>query len=108
MSKKRFLKVKILLVMLCAFNMAHAQLKTITGTVKDDKGVPLANATVNAKGAKAVKTAADGTFSIAVPAATTSLVVSNTEFKDKTIDITSTTTVDVQLVRNVTELSDVV
>jgi TonB-dependent starch-binding outer membrane protein SusC len=108
MSKKRFLKVKILLVMLCAFNMAHAQLKTITGTVKDEKGAPLANATVNATGAKAVKTAADGTFSIAVPAATTSLIVSNTEFKDKTVDITTATTVDVELTRNVTELSDVV
>jgi TonB-dependent starch-binding outer membrane protein SusC len=107
MLKKRLLKVKILLVMLCAFNIAHAQLKTVTGTVKDEKGTPLANATVSATGAKAVKTAADGTFSISVPPATTSLVVSNAEFKDKTIDITNLTTVEVQLTRNVTELADV-
>lgn len=60
--------------------------KTITGTVTDDKGLPITNASVLVKGTRVgTVTKADGTFSIAVPAGGTTLVISSVDMVEQEI-----------------------
>jgi hypothetical protein len=62
---------KILLVLICTFFLqkSFAQQKVITGKISDEKGIPLAGATVSVKGEKGVAGDNNGAFSISVPAA---------------------------------------
>ncbi|MBI3883617.1 MAG: SusC/RagA family TonB-linked outer membrane protein [Sphingobacteriales bacterium] len=71
--------------MLLLLHVANAQLKTITGVVKDEKGAPVPNANISAKGAKGVQTSDDGTFSISVPASTTTIEISSVGFAKQTV-----------------------
>ena len=76
MLKTRFLHAQMILLMLLFFAAgAFGQQKIITGTIKDDKGNPVAKATVSAKGTKNVLSTSVGTFSITVPTTTTILIV---------------------------------
>jgi len=62
--------------------ISFAQQREITGTVKDNKGVPVANASVIVKGTtKGVATNADGNFSIMVTGSKPVLVISSVGFK---------------------------
>jgi TonB-linked SusC/RagA family outer membrane protein len=110
MSKKRFFKAKTLLTILLLLQVGvYAQLKTITGVVKDDKGAPLPKASITAKGAKkGVTSKDDGTFSISVPTATTALTISYSGFEDKVVDIKDKTDVSVALTTEVKKLEDVI
>ena len=66
-----------------------AQTRTITGKVTDEKGSPLANASVIVKGTNlGTSTSADGSFSLSVPANATSLVASYVGLGDKEISLT--------------------
>jgi TonB-linked SusC/RagA family outer membrane protein len=106
MSKKRFLKAIMLFVMVLSLQVAHAQLKTVTGVIKDDKGAPIAGATVKAKGSsEATKTADDGSFSLDVQPTTTSLVISSVGFGDQTVSIDNASAVTLK--HKATELEDV-
>lgn len=70
-------KLSLLLgtVLLCI--QLLAQTRNVTGRVTDEKGNPISNASVLAKGTKAgTSTKADGSFSIQVPANAKSLVIS--------------------------------
>ncbi len=87
---------------------AFAQEKTITGFVKDQKGNPLSKATVSAEGGKEQLTAADGTFSLSVPAGVNSLTVSFTEYETETVNIKNKTNVIVVLKHSVALLDSVV
>src|ERR1700744_5629310 len=70
------------------FQAARAQNKTVTGTVTDDKGGPLAGATVKARGNNsAAVTDANGRFSLAVPSGVTSVVVSYVGFEEQSISL---------------------
>ncbi len=94
---------KLVLLVLCMALTATqlwAQTRTITGKVTDDKGAPLSGATVSVPNSNIrTATAADGSFSINVPATARSLTVSYVGFADFSAPITGTsTTVDVSLV----------
>jgi TonB-linked SusC/RagA family outer membrane protein len=93
---------KLVLLVLCIALTASqlwAQTRTITGRVTDDKGAPLAGATVsvpNSNTRTATKT--DGTFSINVPANARSLTVSYVGFAEYSAPITAnSTTINVSL-----------
>jgi len=74
--------------MLLSLQVAHAQLKTVTGVIKDDKGAPVAGATVKAKGSnEATKTADDGSYSISVPSTTGTLVISSVGFAETEVSV---------------------
>jgi len=74
--------------MVLSIQVVHAQLKTVTGIIKDDKGEPVPGATVKAKGSnEATTTGADGSFSFSVPESTTSLVVSGSGFGERTVSV---------------------
>lgn len=69
-----------------------AQSKTITGTVTDAGGVPIAAASVTIKGSnRGTSTGADGTFSISVPADARTLVISAVNFTPLELNIQNKT-----------------
>jgi TonB-linked SusC/RagA family outer membrane protein len=87
--------------------VANAQVRPVTGTVKDDKGAAVAYASVKVKGqASAVVADEKGNFKISA-ASNASLVVSATGFASKEV-IASATTMDVVLTRQVEDLENVV
>ena len=67
----------MLLSMCVAVVTSYAQDRVVTGKVTDEKGSPLENVTVSAKGTTTtgVVTKADGTFRINVPASVTALTM---------------------------------
>jgi TonB-dependent starch-binding outer membrane protein SusC len=97
------------LLLLTAPFLCFSQQKNITGKVTDKDGVGIQGVTVAAKGSAAgTQTAADGTFSVSVPASTTTLVFSSVGFERSEADITNQTTVNVTLTTSSVSLSDVV
>jgi TonB-dependent starch-binding outer membrane protein SusC len=69
---------------------AFAQDRTVSGTVTDAGGKPVARATVQAPGAvQATSTGEDGRFKLTVPSGIKSLLVSSVGFADKQVTITA-------------------
>src|SRR5579859_2063720 len=86
------------LFFLCCFALlvgqVTAQNHTITGTVTDGNGAPIAGATVAVKGTnRGTSTNGDGTFTVAVPANAKTLIISAVNFTAQEIDITGRTEV---------------
>jgi TonB-linked SusC/RagA family outer membrane protein len=87
--------------------VANAQVRPVTGTVKDDKGTAVAFASVKVKGqASAVVADEKGNFKISA-APNASLVVSATGFASTEVKA-SATSIDVVLTRQVEDLENVV
>jgi TonB-linked SusC/RagA family outer membrane protein len=87
--------------------VANAQVRPVTGTVKDDKGAAVAYASVKVKGqASAVVADEKGNFKISA-APNASLVVSATGFASSEVTA-SATTMDIVLKRQVEDLENVV
>lgn len=87
--------------------VANAQVRPVTGTVKDDKGAAVAYASVKVKGqASAVVADEKGNFKISA-APNASLVVSATGFASSEVTA-SAATIDVVLTRQVEDLENVV
>ena len=76
----------LLLVLAIPF-LAKAQQKTISGKVTSEKdGSAISGASVVAKGSnRGTKTAANGTYSLLVPTATTAVVISSVNFASQTV-----------------------
>jgi TonB-linked SusC/RagA family outer membrane protein len=72
--------------------------RTVSGRVTDDKGAPVANASVTVRGTTTgTVTAADGSFSLSVPANARILVISSIGMATQEISITNQTSVNVSL-----------
>ena len=86
-----------------------AQLKTITGTVTDNKNAPLPNVTITVKKTlQSTVTDAEGRFSVTVPE-NTQLIISSIGFTTQTISInTSASPLQVTLNEDVARLDEVV
>lgn len=99
----------LLSAMFLALLNVQAQ-KTITGKVTDDKGQPIANATVLVKGTTTgTATSNDGTYSITVPANGKTLQFSALDHEPVSVNIGSKTTISVSLVNvSAKELAGVV
>lgn len=81
-----------LFVFLCCFALligqAAAQNHTITGTVTDANGLPVAGATVAVKGTnRGTSTASDGSFSVTAPATAKALIISAVNFATQEVSI---------------------
>ncbi|MCW3073382.1 MAG: TonB-dependent receptor [Flaviaesturariibacter sp.] len=93
------------MLLLCCV-VAFAQTRTVTGTVRDDKGNPVPFATVMEKGTrKAVTADANGRFSITV-ADNASLAISATGYN--AMDVSAANASNISLVRGEGELEEVV
>jgi TonB-dependent starch-binding outer membrane protein SusC len=110
MTKLRLLhKMLLCIFFLFALKFVQAQDRTITGTVVDDKGAPLQNATVKVKGAsQGVSTDQSGNFSISVPVNVTTLVISYVGFKAQEVRIIEGKALKVSLAAGVSSLDEVV
>ncbi len=83
--------------------------RTITGKVTDDKGNPVANASVLVKGTtKGTTTKTDGTFSIEVPSAAKALIFSSVDMLTVEKPIGSETSISVSLIAEEKTMSEVV
>jgi len=105
MNRKSLL---ILLGILTCYVVSYAQ-TTIRGKVTDDNKIPLPGVSVLLKGSTTgASTNGDGTYSITVPANSTTLVFSSLGFGTREIAIGGRTQIDVQLMPDSKELSEVV
>src|SRR6185437_5572726 len=80
------------LLFLCCFafliGQVTAQNHTVSGTITDGNGVPVAGASVTLKGSsRGTSTATDGTFTLAVPQSARTLVLSAVNLSKVEIDI---------------------
>src|SRR5690348_3507271 len=97
------------LFLFCCIFQSMAQQRTITGKVTATDGSPLVGVSVLVVGQKTgVTTESDGTFTINVPENAKALQISYVGFEPKTVDISSATNVNVELVNSAASLTDVV
>jgi TonB-dependent starch-binding outer membrane protein SusC len=106
------LKKKIALslsLFLCSI-IAMAQLKTITGKIISATNTPLSGATVQLKNSKTfTKTVDDGSFSISVPTALSSvLVITYVGYETKELNIGTETNIDVTMTEDLKGQNEVV
>jgi TonB-linked SusC/RagA family outer membrane protein len=102
-------KLFLLLGSLVFFAAQAMAQRTITGKVTDDKGTPLQNVSVLAKGTTiGTTTKADGTFSISVPAKTKSLIFSSVDMTTMEMSIGNDNAIDVTLRPEEKTMSEVV
>src|SRR5690349_9369958 len=98
-----------ILLALLSFAFTSSQNRTITGTIKDEKGAIISGATVKAKGAKtAVASDINGKFSIAVDDKIKALEVSAVGYETEIIKLTSKSNYTVILKAQTSNLQDVV
>lgn len=106
------MRKKILLsgvLLLFCFFQTMAQQRTVTGKITSPEGNPLGDATVLVAGQRTgVTTAADGTFSINVPANAKALEISFVGYANQRVDISSASNVNVVLQHSTEALADVV
>jgi TonB-linked SusC/RagA family outer membrane protein len=109
-TKRLLLKISFLLLCVTFTQLAFSQTKVVTGTIIDDKGVPVQGATVTVKGSSkgGTTTNANGIFSLTVPGNANTLVVSSVGFNKQEIDITDKAAVSVTLATSSTSLNEVV
>lgn len=87
---------------------AWAQSRTVTGKVTDEKGAPLAGASITVKGTKIGTTANEqGNFSLSVPASAKTLIISSVGLESQEVNITGNA-VNVQLKAKAASLDEVV
>jgi len=80
----------------------------ISGKVRDAAGAPISGATISVKGGGAATTAADGSYSVKLPAGKNTIVVSYVGYFPKTVTVSGKTTADVTLELDNKALSEVV
>jgi TonB-linked SusC/RagA family outer membrane protein len=101
-------RLLLLLFATLTFTVTFAQRK-VSGTVKDDKGTPLAGATVAVKNTSVTEiTDANGTFSINVPANSNVLVISYVGMLQQEVSINGKSTIAVSLNAGSNNMNEVV
>jgi len=100
---------RICCLLVIIFPLVASAQQTITGTVKDSKGVAVIGATVSEKGTtNAVGTDVNGKFRIALKNSPGTIVISFIGYKTQTIAVGSQTNISVILLDDQNQLNDVV
>jgi TonB-linked SusC/RagA family outer membrane protein len=105
---------KLLLLMACicmSVSQLLAQNRTITGKITDDKGTPIPHATIVVKGVKqafGTSSNSDGSFSISVPPAARSLMVSSINYQSLELSIGDRGVINFTLMPGNSSLDEVV
>jgi TonB-dependent starch-binding outer membrane protein SusC len=109
MTKLRLLnRVLAGIFFLLIFQLARAQNRVITGTILDEKGLPLSGASVRLRtGGNGVNTDADGKFALSVPAEATKLLITYVGYEPREVTLTGPT-VRVGMVPDRSNLNEVV
>ena len=105
---RRFLTILGCLILL--IGQVSAQNHSISGTVTDANGAPVAGATVAVKGTnRGTSTASDGSFTVTVPASAKTLIISAVNFTAQEVDIAGKSTAGtISLKAGATSLNEVV
>jgi len=89
--------------------MVHAQTISVTGSVKDPKGLPVSGVSVTVKGSnQGTTTNENGVYTISVPSAASVLVITNIGFVTKEEIVGGRTRINVILATKSNDLDDVV
>src|SRR5688572_9812493 len=105
MPSKRLLKAIMPLLCLVYSLQAYSQAKQISGNVKDSKGAGVVGASVVVKGSRTgTTTNSEGAFTITVPQAATTLVITGVGYNALEVDISSQTTVEATLTESTNSL----
>ncbi|HWJ91575.1 MAG TPA: TonB-dependent receptor [Flavisolibacter sp.] len=108
---RKFALLRVLALFLCTltFSFLFAQEKRITGTITDEKGAPLAGATIAGKNSKAAtNTDANGQFSLTLPSNVHVVVVSYVGLQTEEINVSNRTSINLKMVPTSGAMSDVV
>lgn len=106
---KKLSALFILIAFLVTSTGAFAQVKTVTGTVTNEKNEPLAGVSITVKNSKTgTSTGSEGKFSIQLPADANVLLFTIVGYGTKEVTVTGLASVDVQLQSTAGELGDVV
>ncbi|HEY2721365.1 MAG TPA: SusC/RagA family TonB-linked outer membrane protein, partial [Chitinophagaceae bacterium] len=109
MGKSIASRVTLSLICVLCFITSFAQVRKITGTVKDDRGAPLSGATVTVKNTRVTTISnSKGIFSIELPADATTLVVSYVGMTPQEVVVGNNSVIEVAMVSTSTSLSNVV
>ena len=99
----------LLVLFLLLTTSVNAQLRVITGQVKNQNNEPVLNATVTVRNSSIAKqTDSTGHFSISVPASATTLVISYVGFKTEEVAIGGRSDISITLSPGSAALQDVV
>ena len=103
------MKKLLLLLLFLASTAVYAQRITITGTVSDEQGAPLAGATVQVKGTNiGVITDQNGKYSLEVPGSNSILVFSFVGYVQREVQVLNQSVINMTLREEVTGLEEVV
>ncbi|MBD0284201.1 MAG: TonB-dependent receptor [Flavisolibacter sp.] len=108
---RRHLIARLLTVFLCVLSLSasFAQERVITGTITDENGKPLPNATVQVRGGKASATTdVTGNFRLSVPANASTVTVSYVGMQPQDVAIQGLSTVSVRLSAAENKMNEVV
>lgn len=109
MNGKRMLSLLLILLFSAGFQQATAQNKTIKGTVLDEKNNPVAGSSITVKGTAAgTSTDSTGAFTLSIPAAAKTLVVSSVGYAGYETAIGTKITFAITLASSSQLLTDVV
>ena len=98
----------VLVLALVSISSMLAQ-RTVTGTVSDEKGVPLIGVSIFARGTSVgTVTDIDGTYSLKVPEGANTLVFSYTGFATEEVALGATNVIDLTMKEAAAQLSEVV
>ena len=99
-----------LLFLFCVFALfSIAQTRTIRGRVIDEAGKGVGNVSITVKGnPQGVSTEGDGTFALAVPGDTKTLVVSSVGFADQEVPLNNSNSINIVLSKQEKQLDAVV
>jgi len=106
-----FLRRLLLILVVCSSFLTHtfAQNRTLTGKVVDEKGAPVARASVKAlQGNVGVTTNEDGMFSISLPSSVRAVAISSVGYLTQEVPATAEGLSSITLVASVSSLNDVV
>jgi TonB-linked SusC/RagA family outer membrane protein len=99
---------KIIFLLLCVsiIHTCHAQNRMVSGWVRDDKGEPIAGASISTKNLKSGSlTGSNGSFTISIPENTDTLIVSSVNYITRIVRITDS--IHVMLIPTEGSLSEV-
>lgn len=103
---KKCMYILVMLLLCSAYAMAQ---RTISGNVTSAEGEPLIGATVQVKGTTVgTVTDIDGSYSITVPAGSTTLIFSYTGYSSSEVELGASNVLDVSLQTAVSQLSEII
>src|ERR1700742_3261114 len=98
-----------LLIGMLLCQLTFAQNKTITGTVNDKNGSPIAGVSVTAKGSnRGTTTDASGKFSLSVSNNTSTIVISSVGYATQEININGQSSISVSMQDQASSLNEIV